>query len=62
MNVQVDQDLCISCGLCVSNCPDVFAWNRDDKAEAVQNPVAAENEDCCREAIDGCPTQAIGEA
>lgn len=59
VEVQVDQDLCIACGLCVNNCPSVFDWNKDEKADAFKNPVPQETEDCCREAIDGCPTQAI---
>ncbi|MGE5551830.1 MAG: ferredoxin [Bacteroidota bacterium] len=62
MEVSVDQDLCISCGLCVNHCPDVFDWNKDGKADAMTNPVPATTEDCCREAMDDCPTVAIKEA
>lgn len=61
MQVQVDQDLCISCGLCVSNCPDVFDWNVEEKAVAKAAPVPAKDEECCRDSIAGCPTQAISE-
>ncbi len=32
MRVEVDQELCISCGACIDICPDVFEWNEDDKA------------------------------
>jgi ferredoxin len=59
MEVRVDQDLCISCGLCVSNCPDIFAWNQEDKAEAVKKKVEDDLEDCVQDAADGCPTDAI---
>lgn len=59
MEVSVDQDLCISCGLCINSCPGVFDWNHDNKADAVASPVPDESEECCREAIDSCPTQAI---
>ncbi len=59
MEVKVDQDLCISCGLCVSNCPDVFSWNQEDKAEAVKSKVEEDLEDCVQDAADGCPTDAI---
>jgi len=62
MEVHVDQDLCIACGLCVNNCPAVFDWNKDEKAGSLKNPVPSETEACCREAIDSCPTQAIAEA
>ncbi len=57
MKAEVDQDLCISCGLCVSTCPEVFDWNDDDKAEAGE--VTEEHEDATQEAADGCPTEAI---
>lgn len=59
MEVNVDPDLCISCGLCVDNCSQVFDWDQNEKAKALVNPVPLETADCCREAIDGCPTQAI---
>lgn len=59
MDVNVNQDLCISCGLCVSSCPEVFSWNDDEKAQAVSERVDADMEDCVREAADGCPTDAI---
>lgn len=58
MEVKVDQDLCISCGLCVSSCPEIFAWNDDEKAEAA-NEVDQNFEECVQEAADGCPTDAI---
>lgn len=59
MEVKVDQELCISCGLCVSQCPDIFVWNARDKAEATTTDVKSELEDCVQDAADGCPTDAI---
>ena len=59
VEVKVDQDLCISCGLCVSSCPEIFTWNDDEKAEASNDAVEEEFEDCVQEAADGCPTDAI---
>jgi len=32
--VYVDQDECISCGLCITNVPDVFRFADSGKAEA----------------------------
>ncbi len=61
MKAHVDQDLCISCGLCISTCEDVFHWNDDEKAEAIEEEVSAELEDSVREAIENCPTEAIQE-
>lgn len=59
MEATVDRDACISCGFCVSVCPEVFEFDDEDISTVIQDPVAAENEDCAREAADGCPTDAI---
>jgi ferredoxin len=61
LRVQVDQDLCISCGTCVDLCPDIFSWNEEEKAQAVEGEVPEEFEDEAREAVDSCPTSAISE-
>ena len=61
LKAHVDQDLCISCGLCISTCEDVFHWGDDEKAEAIEEDVPAELEDSVQEAIENCPTEAIKE-
>jgi len=61
LKVEVDQDLCISCGACVDVCPDVFDWNDDEKAAAVAPEVPGDMEDQAHEALEGCPTNAIKE-
>ena len=42
MKAFVDKDLCISCGLCIETCPDVFSWDDDDKAEAIDDEIPEE--------------------
>lgn len=59
MKAHVDQDTCISCGLCPSVCPEVFQFNADEKAEAIVDVVPADCEDSAVEARDGCPVSAI---
>lgn len=59
MKVYVDQDLCISCGLCISICDDVFSWNDDDKAQAIDEEIPEELTDDVEEAVESCPTEAI---
>lgn len=39
MNAYVDQTGCISCGLCVSMCPQVFVFNEEGKAESFVDPI-----------------------
>lgn len=50
----VDQDACIACGLCVSTCEDVYHFNEEGKAEAVEGIISAEYEDDCRTAAENC--------
>ncbi len=59
MKVTVDQDLCISCGVCIDLCPEVFDWNDDGNATVKTDFVASELEDTAREASESCPTDAI---
>ncbi len=53
----VDQDVCISCRLCVEAVPEVFFMNENGLAE-VSNPFGAP-ESKIQEAMDGCPVNCI---
>ena len=54
----VDQDECISCGLCVDNLPDVFRFDESGKAECFDSFAASEDKiQVC--AIDACPVFCI---
>lgn len=55
----VDQDTCISCGACVSICPEVFQFNNDSKAYAEDEVVPAELEETADASRDACPVAAI---
>ena len=59
MKTKVIKDLCIECGLCVSNCPDVYRFGDDGKAEASDAEVAKEFEEAVVDSVEGCPTSAI---
>ena len=50
-------DECISCGLCVDMCPEVFEMQ--EIAQSNVNPVPEELENGVREAADACPVNAI---
>lgn len=61
MRVDVDQELCISCGACIDTCPDVFEWNDDEKARSSVEEVPSDLEEQAHDAVEGCPTSAITE-
>ena len=64
MELKVNKDKCIGCGMCVSTLEEVFDFDDDNQAKVIQNPVAKENEDTATELMgdNGCPTGAIEEA
>jgi ferredoxin len=55
--VVVDQDECISCGLCIESVPEVFRFADNGKSEAYAQDGAAEEK--IQAAIDGCPVSCI---
>ena len=59
MKAYVNQEDCISCGLCVSVCPEVFQFNEDDKSEAIQTEIPKDAIESAIEARDGCPVSVI---
>lgn len=59
MKAIVDQDTCISCGLCPATCPEVFSFDDSDKAVAIDGDIPSDCEDSAQEARDGCPVSAI---
>ena len=58
MKVHVNAS-CISCGLCVSICPDVFHITEGGTAGGSSEEVPPELEAVVQEAADSCPVSAI---
>jgi len=57
--VKVDPKKCIGCGLCISMCPEVFEFGKDDKAR-VKNPDKCKSASCdCKEIAEMCAVKAI---
>lgn len=52
---------CIACDACVIAAPDNFKMNEDDgHAYLSKQPSSGTEEEQCREAMEGCPVEAIG--
>ncbi len=66
--VEIDEDLCIACGICYGSHPDIFADDGEGNAILVDKfqtdgqqtgEVPTELGDSAREAAELCPTEAI---
>jgi ferredoxin len=58
MKVKVNADLCSGTGLCEDTCPEVFEL-KSGISTVIVDQVPSEAEQRCREAMNGCPTEAI---
>jgi len=56
MKVQLDQELCIGCGVCSQVCPEVFDLDEEIGKAKVIKPSGA---DCAVEAAESCPVSCI---
>ena len=63
--VIVNKDKCISCGACVGLVDEIFEFGDDDLAQVKENidfeHINKDLEDEIKDAIEGCPTEAIEE-
>ena len=58
MKAVVNEELCVGCGLCADDCPEVFIMEQD-KAIVKSNPVPDSSLECCKKAQQDCPVEAI---
>lgn len=58
MKAVVNKDGCISCGLCVSTCPEVFTFDEDGLAEA-NGQLTDDNFAATESARASCPVSVI---
>ena len=53
---------CIDCDLCRETAPQNFKRNEDGGYSYVyKQPVNEDEEECCKEAMENCPVEAIGD-
>lgn len=58
MHVTIEREDCISCGLCVATCPEVFRFGSDGRAQ-VSQPPHPDQEDVVRTCAENCPVSVI---
>lgn len=52
---------CIDCDLCRETAPNNFTrWDDGGYSYVMKQPETPEEEENCKEAMDGCPVEAIG--
>ena len=56
MKVTVNED-CISCGMCINICPEVFEYGANGLSTVVSDPDDYPN--AVMSAVEACPTNAI---
>ncbi len=59
MKAKVDKNKCIGCGACTSIASNVFEFDDDGLAKAVQEEVKEEDKESVKEAEESCPTGAV---
>ena len=60
MKAEIDREGCISCGLCVNTCPEVFRMSDEDgRAEVYTEPVPPECHEETLNAEQACPVSVI---
>jgi len=61
MKLKVDKDLCIGCGMCAGNAPEIFEIEDDGLAACKVDEIPNDLEEDAIDAKEGCPTSAIDE-
>ncbi|WP_327066529.1 ferredoxin [Kitasatospora sp. NBC_01302] len=59
MRISVDHDHCIGSGMCEVTAPKVFTLNDDGYAEIIAGAQDGAGDPMVKEAVRGCPVQAI---
>ena len=58
MKAEIDRDGCISCGLCIATCPEVFGMADDGLAEVIGD-ITSDTQEMAQEAAENCPGSVI---
>ena len=58
-HVEVDRRHCVGCGSCLLLAPTLFSFNDDRRAVPPPPPYTPEETARLKEAVNGCPVEAI---
>lgn len=58
MNIELDKNLCIGCGLCEENLPEIFKIGKYT-AEIIKSEISEDYRKQIEEIIEDCPAEAI---
>lgn len=59
MKAYVDHELCIGCGVCEGECPEIFSMNAEGLADAAEQEIDEAIMESAEEAKNQCPVEAI---
>lgn len=59
MQIEIDKNRCIGCGLCVFIAPDVFELGDDGKSRIKNGVDLEKNKELITQAKENCPAQGI---
>lgn len=59
MNLKIDQDKCLRCGMCTGTAMDVFEFDDEGNIKINEENITEENKESIKDAINSCPVGAI---
>ena len=59
MKIEVNQDMCICCGLCTNIAQNLFSINDEGKAKAIDSEITDKDKPLTEEDVNSCHVSAI---
>ncbi len=58
IKVNINEELCVGCGMCASLCPEVFKIE-NGKSKIKEEATLEKHKNCLKKAVENCPVEAI---